>query len=325
MKNSILLPALLLFYSIILLILFTVIFVFFLVISNHVIIQHLSMHTIFYYITSSLVEVLPATILCAIIITFFHILKKPGNRILSYLFMVITATILLAGGTMIFSLITPEKLDEPHTLSDLIQEKSFTSIDETIFFTGEIEGNTLYNNLLADISPRKKTQVLSYAPEAYGRQQDGNLEIAFAGNIRRRIIIENDMQKARSFDFDFFTGELLSSYSILSGELRKLTLKGNVEFYLFCFAFSFLFITTNMFMRISKWPLFNFIFLLFIITGIFFLYKLFNSIILAEFTKLIPDSGILPLIPVIGMFILGIFFFLFDIIFIPFHFKDEEL
>lgn len=236
--------------------------------------------------------------------------------------MVITAAILLAGGIKAFQLIIPEKLNEPVTVNNLIREKSFITIGETVLYTDEIRESSLINNLLADISG--KSQVLAYTPDAYSRQRGENLEILFSGNIRRRIILEKNMQKICQFNFDFVTGELLSSYSLFTGELRRYAVQGNIEFYLFCLAFSFLFITTNMFMRISKWPLFNFIFLFFIITGIFFLYKLFNSIILVELTKLIPDSSIFPLIPIMGMFILGIFFFLFDIIFIPFNLKDKE-
>lgn len=278
----------------------------------------------FYYFTFSIIEVLPAAILCAMIITFFRILKKPGNRILTYLFLITTAAILLAGGTRVFHLIAPETLNEPNTLSSLIKEKSFKPIGETILYAGEIRGNDLFNNLIVDVSPGRKKQVLSYAPEAYGKQRDGNIEIAFLGRVRRRIVLDSNMQKARYLNFDFFTRELLSSYGIFTRELRKLVLHDTIEFYLFCLAFSFLFTTTNIFMRISKWPLFNFIFLFFINAGIFFLYKLFNSIILVEFNKLIPDSTILPLIPVMGMFVLGIFFFLFDIIFIPFNLKEKE-
>ena len=149
-KNSFLLPALLLFYSLIFLVFLTSISVFFLIISNHVNMQQVSGGYILSYLTYSLIEVLPGTILCAVIVTFFRILKNPGNRLLSYLLMIITATGLLAGGAMVFHLIPPVKTGGQHTLSSLMKEKSFYSMDEVILYADEIQGNSLVNNLLAD-------------------------------------------------------------------------------------------------------------------------------------------------------------------------------
>jgi hypothetical protein len=323
-KNSILLPAILLFYTLIFLLFLTVISLFFLIISNHVDLQELTGRTVYYYFTSSMEGVLPGAVICALIFTFFYTLQHPGNRIISTLLMTATTAFLLGGGIIVLGLITPGEYTEQHTVSSLIKEKSFSSVNDIILYADEIEENTLINNLLADISREEKRQVLSSYPEAYGRHRDGKIEIAFLGDIRRRIVIDRDMQKARNFNFDFYTRELLSSYTLFTGELKNLASRGGLEFYLLCLGFSFLFVTTNMCMRISQWPLFNVIFLFFIITGIFFLYKLLNSVILMELDKVIQNSTVVTLIPVMGMFVLSIFFFLFDIIFIPHTLGDKE-
>ncbi|MBN2440088.1 MAG: hypothetical protein JXJ04_02040 [Spirochaetales bacterium] len=323
MKNSILLPLFFLLYFLLFFIFLSIVSVFYHVIVNHVDLQHLSPENIYSYIMFSMMEVLPAVILFALFLLFFRILIKPGNRILSYVFTVITSTLLLTGSIIVITMITPRKVQESREPDSFINAGYFNELGDNVLYTGAIRKDILSDNLLLDISNTKKNQKLFYSDKAYGEEFNGKMEITFSGSLRKKIILDRDLLKNRYVSMDFFTKELLSSYNIFTTDLKKYAAQGGLAFYLLCFAFCFLIMTTNMFMRISKWPLFNFIFLFFILTGIFFLYKLYATIILVEIQKLISDSFFISLIPILGMIVLGVLFFLFDILFVPSSINDE--
>jgi hypothetical protein len=327
-KNSILLPAFFLFYFLIFFIFLTTISVFSLVISNHVDIHQVSSQQVFSYTIFSMIEVLPGAILFSFLILFFRILKRPGNRMLSYLFIIVTATIVLAGGITGIQLIDSREIFDTVHPAHLMSEGQFNRINDNMLYIGEIreseENTMLLDNLLMDISNTKKNQKLYYANKGYINEKNGKIEVVFSGNVRKKIIFEPDLLKTRHLPMDFFTRELLSSYNIFIKDLRTYAARGGIPFFLLCLASSFLFMTTNVFIRISKWPLFNFVFLFFILTGVFFLYKLYNTIVMAELVKLLNNSFLVSLIPVMGIAVLGIFFFLFDVIFIPFNLDNED-
>jgi hypothetical protein len=322
-KNIILLPFIFLLTLLVIFILITVTHVLYQVVVKHIEFSQVTGELIFSSFPESMLNALPASILLSFILLFFRMLKKPGNRFLAIILIVGAAFVILAGGMKLFTSLIPKGEAEIKKVENFLLPGRFYNTGEEIIYAGEIENNTLRKNLIS--VPEEKKPILAFYRNGIGRLRGNMLRLSFSGDRSRMITTRVESPYLKNLSTDFFTSELLSSYSAFVQEFKTLAASGSIEFLILCFAFSFFFMTSGVFMRISKWPLFNFCFMFFIITGVFFLYGLYQNIIIHELSKMMKGSTISSLVPAITMIILGVLLFLIDIIFLPAGFKKKEI
>jgi hypothetical protein len=304
-------------------ILLTVTHVLYHVVINHIEFSQVTGELVFSYFPEAMCHALPAAILLSFIFLFFRMLKKPGNRFLSVILIVGMAFVILAGGLKLFTLLIPDKQSVGNKVENFLLPGTFYTTGEEVLYAEEIENNTLRNNLI--YVPEQEKPALHIYRDGIGRLSGDMLRLSFSGDRIKMISMRIESPYTKNFSSDFFTRELFSSYTAFVEEFKRLAASGGMEFIIFCFAFSFFFMTSGVLMRISKWPLFNLCFMFFIITGVFFLYGLYHNIIIHELSKMMKGSTLLSIVPAITMMISGVLFFIIDIVFLPVEFWKKEI
>ena len=292
--------------------------------SNYTSYERVLDRNIFSLIVSSMIVVLPGSIILSWIFLFFHILRKPGNRLLSMVLPLATSIFLLAGGLIVFSGLNPADDSGPQVLSALIREKAVNSIGEDALYCDSVIGNSIENAVIA--TRGNDERILHHTRIATGDVGSREFVIRFSDRIRYTITDEPASLYRHTIDPDFFSEELLSSYEVLASGLAARAKRPGSDFIVFILAFLFFIMTSGVFLRITKWPLFNVILYFFIISGMFFLYNIYSTLIAPELGSLSAGAPEPGTIPVMVFFITGIILFFIDIIFIPFNSpgKDTE-
>ncbi len=96
-------------------------------------------------------------------------------------------------------------------------------------------------------------------------------------------------------------------------------------FFLLSFSIIFLFVACGMFMRLTKWPLFNILLSLLVLRGVFYLYGFLKSDVASGIAKFLSIPGLEGYFPVYSFFLLGFLLFLIDFLFIPFDRWEREI
>ncbi|MBN1697030.1 MAG: hypothetical protein JW881_05925 [Spirochaetales bacterium] len=311
--------------------LFVLIVIFLLLTSIHVLNQVLAEHieagqiTIGFILSAfpfAFLYALPASVLLAYIFIFFKMLKTPGYRFFTVIFVAGAAFVVLAAGMIFFTAITPKGQSERKTVEQIILPGKFYNAEKATINTGAIDNNTLSNTLV--FSPGSMRTRMAFYRNGVGRISGNIIRLSLSGDGREMISLPVGNPYRSAGSNDFFTSEFFSAYGDFVRDLIQLVVSGGIGFYIYCFAFSFFFMTTGVFMRISKWPLFNLCFMFFIITGVFFLYRLYKNILLIELDKLMKGITLSSMVPAVALIITGALLFLIDILFIPAGFEKKE-
>ena len=275
-------------------------------------------------------DVIPIASLVSLLFIFLRILKKPGIHFFSFLLPLITAFCVLFFGIISINMVV-SPVDKDISIENYIKPNKFLIFDNNILYVNSMSGNTINNAILfnntdlflnLNISTNMEKPVYQFIEQAQVSIADDTININ-KGNWSASLNI-------KSYYSGFYsTGKtmeyVLSGISSINIELNDFYNRNIMEFAILCFSFVFIIMASNVFMRISRWPLFNFFVVVFITIGSILLYNFLKDHIVLEFFSDISDSFFLRLIPCFCLIIIGVIFLFIDIIFIPFDFWKKEI
>jgi hypothetical protein len=257
---------------------------------------------------------------------FIRILKKPGIHILLFILPLITAFCVIFFGIIgINQIITP--VEETVTIKNYIKPGKFLFFENNILYINSVTDNTINNAVYIDtddlfLNPGNNMRVYQYIDRANVEIVDDKININSGSNI---ISLDRMTYYSGFYSADKTMESIFESISLLNKEINEFYNSNITEFAILCFSLIFIIMSSNVFMRITKWPLFNFFVVMFITIGSVILYNFLKNHIVMEFFAETSDSFFLRLIPSISLLIIGVLFVFIDIIFIPFDFWNREI
>ncbi len=271
-------------------------------------------------------DVIPIGSIISLLFIFLRILKKPGIHFFSFLLPLITSfCVLFFGIISINMVITP--VEDNITIENYIKPNKFLFFDNNILYTDTLTGNTIHNAILIDsnnlfLNSENDTEVYKFIEQANVTIDENNININTG--------YDSFSLSTKSYYSGFYTTDetaeyIFSSISLINKELNAFYSRNIIEFAVLCFSFVFIIMASNVFMRITRWPLFNFFVVMFMTIGAILLYNFLKNQIVMEFFSDISDSFFLRLLPCFSLIIIAVLFLLIDIIFIPFNFWNKEI
>jgi hypothetical protein len=117
----------------------------------------------------------------------------------------------------------------------------------------------------------------------------------------------------------------IKDFVLVTDELNNFFMNYKNTFYFLCFALVFAIMSCQVFLRITRWPLFNLLLLIILSRGFLTFYNLMRFEIIIKLLKLGSDSFFIRLLPSLCLVGLGILFFIIDILFIPANLRQKEI
>ena len=259
----------------------------------------------------SVKQVLPAACICALLFTFLRMVKKPGSHLLSLLLLMTTASAVLIFSEIGVSLIEREQPARTLNASNVLKPGVFHVYGEGLLYVEEIEGDSLERV----VNVRQKIQ---YLPRTEARLTGNTIAIDMSLHSEPALEFPAITIRERIFRPVISLGWFLRDYAILTDDLSTLLEERGWEFYLLCVSLIFFVLGTNMWMRITRWPLFNFLLVVLIIRGVFFLYAYVRLNLANELGKLFEGSILAKNLPSFGLLLLGLLFILAEALFVPY-------
>ena len=271
-------------------------------------------------------DVIPVSSIVSLLFIFIRILKKPGIHILTFMLPLATAFCVLFFGIIGINMIV-KPVEETVPVKNYIKPGKFLFFDNNILYIGSISDNTVSNIIYIDsndlfLNPGNNMKIYKYIDRAQAELKDNKINIHSAD-----ITLSLDTMTYYSgfYAADSILESVFNGISLLNRELNEFLQNNLLEFAILCFSFVFIVMASNVFMRITRWPLFNFFVVMFITIGSVFLYNFLKNHIVMEFFSEISDSFFLRMIPSISLLLIGLIFVFIDIIFIPFDFWSREI
>ena len=318
MKNTFVLPALFLFYFLIILFLITALNVLqFIVISF----ENTRETNVFTgRLLYSTKEVLPAACFLSLVILFLRIVKKPGSRLLTYIMLLLTAVLVLIFGQIGLNQFTgPGQLSAEHPYN--IKQNKLNPLQEGLLYVNEIEDNNLTAIVFIRSIDSTEEDRLDFFTYGKTRIEENRLIMDTAGG--RPLTFPEAAAMNPVFGSVFTSSTVLESvlddYAVLLRDLQILLEESILEFFILCFALVFDLLSSNLIMRVTKWPLLNFLIVLLFMRGFLFLYSIIRQGFPIETGEMSPEGLFGRLLPSLGFMVLGILFFLANVIFVPFN------
>jgi hypothetical protein len=271
----------------------------------------------------SMAETLPASVLLTILMMLFRLIRSQGNKLITSLLHIGSAFFVLVFGLIMLVPALPPEKAATRLYRDLIEPQRLNKIGDIVVFPQKISGNTLSQSLVVDSS--LEDWKLGYAAQGEVHATPAGLEVALDGFSLKTISSHTDTRYGMSLESNSFIRGLFSAFRIVSIDLRRLAGTRSLQFYILCFAFVFFFASSGVLLKITKWPLLNLAFLLFVTAGTLFMYAFYQTQVVPALGKVIRSGLLSTGTPTLVMIILGLLFFLVDLIFIPSQFWRKEI
>lgn len=279
-----------------------------------------------YNLPVRLLQILPVSILISLVALFIRILIKPGLRFLSFLLPLGTAFAVLIFG---YYFLNETSL---HTKKTAVKAERFLLPGK---FTN-LGGYTVYAESLQDGEAANLILMEDGKSGTENKQKKFNfysrLEInADAQGITLYPLNEKGVKiNVRPFySFIFQEDPLLNSFSrdigLLNAELARQYHHNRTGFLILSFSLVFFCVASSVFMRISKWPLLNFMIGLLILRGMFSLFRFLKTEIILELKKVLADSSLIDSLPAMIFLFFGLVLLLIDLVFVDYNFWKREI
>jgi hypothetical protein len=118
---------------------------------------------------------------------------------------------------------------------------------------------------------------------------------------------------------------LFRDIGLLNAELDRQYHNSRTGFLILSFSLVFFCVASSVFMRISRWPLLNFIIVLLILRGIFSLFRFLKMEIILELKKVLADSPLIDSLPATIFLFLGLVLLFIDLVFVNYNFWQREI
>jgi hypothetical protein len=261
--------------------------------------------------------------LFSLFLTVFFVLirlqKKPGIRMASFLIILACSLFLFLAGypyidenfpgadlPRIGRAVEPKDLGSP--------QKLFRFKEATLFFEGS-EGALLNNLVIINNTPN--TPDISTYQTGRISVAENSVVLTAASPGQTRYQFSPQAPLSSLFLADGAATFLISHYEKLVATFSSLYNSSRFDFYLFSLAMLFLICTAGVFMRLSRWPVFN----IFLYICVLLLVFLFNNFIvytmIPEIKKFMGGSFFLNILPSVILLIIATAFFLMDFMLLP--------
>ncbi len=313
MKNSLSAGLFLIFSCLIILLIFTGGYALYMASGLSMTGIELSTGTFFLILLQSLPLFLPLALAVAFFFTILRLKNRPGIRLITFMILfIVSSGLLWIIGTFPGNIIASNEVLKAEASSEYNSKKfmefngSMTyidSINETAFTGVVVETSDLEGNSLTLI---RNGRIPSSAIDEDKRDSPSLSMAAFSGR-------------------ELYPSEFFASFTLAGSRILEWRQSGNYHIFMAAIL-SFAFYLTSCWgiIQISRWPLFNALAVLLLLSGSGFIYSLFSSDIFEEFLKLLEGKtfGLPPLIlAVTGAGILLIFV---DLLFIPYGKRIRE-
>ncbi|MBN2737116.1 MAG: hypothetical protein JXR70_09065 [Spirochaetales bacterium] len=260
-------------------------------------------------------RVFPFALILSTILLFFRELVKPGNRFISFILILTTLFCFLFFGIKLISLI-PEGQQKTKNIEYFLVEKEINNFQDYAIYPGKIEGNRLYNLFI--YHKNIENPQTRFYNEAITTINQNDLKFSLLRNQKENINIKAQPYGHNYYDEPEDFRYIISSFMYFSDYLKKEIRNFDLYALLLAIAFAMFITGTGLFMRITRWPMFNFIIYFFAMVFIFPCFYFFSTQILPEAGNLIPGPDSKRILPIILFSALGIIFNIIDFIFIPY-------
>ena len=275
-------------------------------------------------------ENLPVSVLVAITLLHFRILKRPGNRLFSFLLpFLISAAVLIFGYTALDRVQSVESVYAGrYPAAERFNRSSDPDGGETLYYVGVIhrgDGSRgdarrdRLNNVIV-VDPTDQEKVFTHFSQGRLEPAGDDLVLSAAEGLRLKVESSFDDLLGK----DRFVRGLLLDIRFLNDEL-KVSYQNRMSFYLLCLSLVFCFLGAGLFSRISKWPLFNVVLSFLAVRGFFYLFRFLRQEIAAELAKVISGLDLVSILPALILSLCGLLMLIVDLLFIPFtRWKEIE-
>jgi hypothetical protein len=260
-------------------------------------------------------DTLPVSILLTILMMSFRLIRSPGNKLISNLLLIASGFFVLVFGMIMLVPALPPEKSYPRSYKDYIEEQRFNRIDDVFLYPWKLSNTPLAKTLIVD--PAKEDWKFYYYPSVNLSATQAGLELQVEGMLPKKISRETYSRYGMLLSGDAFIRGLFSAFSVFASDIRRLATTRATEFFILSFAFVFFFASSGVLLKITKWPLFNLALMLFVVTGVLFLYAFYQTQVVPELGKYIKSGILTSATPTIVMIIFGLLFSLIDLIFIP--------
>ena len=304
-----------------------------------------------YNLPVRLLQILPVSILISLTALFIRILVKPGSRFLSFLLPLGTAFAVLIFGYYFLNVMnetssppagtshtelphagTSHRAGTTHTEKRAVKAErfllpgKFTDLGEYTVYTESLQNGKAANLIIME-DGKSATENEQKKFNFYSRVKIN----ADAQGITLYPSNEKGMKiNARPvYSFIFQEDSRLSSFfrdiGLLNGELDRQYHSSRTGFLILSFSLVFFCVASSVLMRISRWPLLNFMIGLLILRGIFSLFRFLKTEIILELTKVLVDSPLIDFLPAMIFLFLGLVLLLIDLVFVDYNFWQREM
>ncbi|MBI9103170.1 MAG: hypothetical protein JEY99_12205 [Spirochaetales bacterium] len=262
---------------------------------------------------SSIPLLLPLSLAIGFFITFLRLRRRPGFRPLTALILFLVSTALLwMAGSFLGNLQGFEASSETRDYAEYYPE-TFTRLSDGSILYRDATDSTEFTGLLVE-SKEDETR---------------SLRLIEAPPVISRLIEADKIPSLTVEAFSFregFDASLFNDFALAGGKILELRRNSSPLIFLLAAAAFSLYLTSCWgVIQISRWPLFNTLTALLLLSGGGFLFRLFTSDIFEELVDLLEGKtfGIPLIILVMGG--IAILLILVDLLFIPYNKRVEEL
>jgi hypothetical protein len=315
-KNALRLPALFLLFFILLCLLLTGLILLELRVSSSSENPRILQTLVAGRLLPTLREVLPASVLIALVLVLFPMYQRPGNRVFAFLLPLAAAFAVLVVGWQLLSAVKSPALPAPtpgrYLLPGRIQDAA-----GTVLYVESLDGAHLRGVVQFDRD--SSSARLRYAPTAavglLGARlvvRGEDLALTAPAQPAYEPLVRHDQGLG-----DRLLGGFLADFRRLNQELAERYRASRGGFYFSCFALLLSFFAAGLFFRISRWPLANVLLAFLVMRGFLYLFRLLREGLAGELGKLLPSPALLEYLPEVALLIVGVILLLVDLLFYP--------
>lgn len=225
------------------------------------------------------------SVLLAVALLLFRLVRLQGNRILSLMAIGLTAFAVYLGGLFILDGLTGALSDEARDLSYAVPDEQFLSFPESEVYVGEADGITL-----APVVFHRRTEVPGFSRYATAvRDEERNELIVPAAGVSYPIKAAKQAF-VTLFEAPTFLRRAFDDVGVLTERLSETYAPGSVMFVLTPVSLVMVMVGSWLFVRLTRWPLFNALCVLAFLRGVFFLYALFEGRFFRELAGAVIES-----------------------------------
>ena len=277
---------------------------------------------------------LPAACTGGLLALFFTMMKRPGSRTVSVVLVLVTLSAVLIFARLGLAALAPASKPtspSPEPIPGRFTELSGGTLYAAHVSEGELRTAVVARESQADAGPppagaagRPGADDWTLLPldRAPYRWDGANLVAGTAAGGELTLGASEETARVRTTES---LAPLQREYGLLNVELDRLLEDRFAEFVLFAVSIAFVLLSTQIFMRISRWPLFNVTVVILAVRGLLLLFFALRRGYLAELQALVPEGLFERILPSLLFLAVGMLLFLVDILFVPYDFWQKRV